>query len=77
MAFGKKEKTFATITAPLSGMVEELDTYVGEQEEKVVNLNEEKAMIDRQIGNTKPLSVTLINPNYINRKGRRSSGGIW
>ena len=49
MAFGKK-KTFATITKPLSGMVENLGTYADEQEQKVVNLNAAKTEIDNQIG---------------------------
>jgi uncharacterized iron-regulated protein len=49
MAFGKKEKTFATITAPLSGMVEELTEYAEEQERKVEDFNIQKQEIDRQI----------------------------
>jgi len=50
MAFGKKKKTFATITKPLSGMVDDLTTYASEQDQKVVDFNTEKDEIDRSIG---------------------------
>ena len=49
MAFGKK-KTLATITEPLGGMVESLNTYADEQKQRVVNLNATKDEIDTQIG---------------------------
>jgi len=53
MAFGKKKKTFATITKPLSGMVDDLTTYASEQEQRVVDFNTEKDEIDRNIGMAK------------------------
>jgi len=63
--FGKKEKTFAMITAPLSGMVEELNDHVVKQEQKVVDLNTEKREIDQKINvaeNEKAMSaVTAKN----------------
>ena len=48
MAFGK-EKTFATITAPLSGMVEKLEVYVDKQKENEAGLEQQKKDIDDMI----------------------------
>jgi len=53
MAFGKKIKTFETITAPLSGIASELTLYVDEKEKEIDDLTENKRKIDAAISEAK------------------------
>jgi hypothetical protein len=46
---GKKHRTFDSIVAPLTKIEADLSSYVGEQERKVINLEDEKRIIDGSI----------------------------
>ena len=50
---GQKKKDFASITAPLSKMVTDLEAYNKEQQTNEVNLNKEKEEIDKKIALSK------------------------
>jgi hypothetical protein len=46
---GKKKRTFDSIVAPLTKIEADLSSYVQEQENAVINLQEEKRVIDGNI----------------------------
>lgn len=47
--FGMGEKNYASLVAPLKKMATDLTTYIKEQREKIVTLNEEKSVIEDKI----------------------------
>jgi len=49
MGFKKKVKNFSTITAPLEKMASDLLEYVSEQDDTIIDLNEQKEQLNRDI----------------------------
>ncbi|MFW9871546.1 MAG: hypothetical protein ACFFG0_00385 [Candidatus Thorarchaeota archaeon] len=45
-----KAKNYASIVAPLKKMVNDLKTYVGSKSDEILNLNNQRDQIDKDIG---------------------------
>lgn len=46
---GKKKKTYASITAPLGKMLDELKSYIQSQKTQILRFNTQKNEIDKKI----------------------------